>query len=361
MANIATMAVNLVAKTLGFEKGMDRAKKKVKRFRHDIKKSKTDLGNFGAALDGVGIGIGRFTGPTAIGAAAAGAAMFTDRTLKSVDALGKQAQSLQISVSALDTFRFAGGRAGVSAEKVDQAIRTMTQRIGEAKIGVGEALPFFNKLGIDLSRFNELSVAKQFEMIGKSLGGITDNNEKLAAFGKIFGEEAGSQMMRFFADGNFEKAAKDLKQLGGAITDEDAKRAARYADAMGDLTKSLGKLGQESSLAVAPELSKLAKQLSEGVGVTAGLAAESRKINTPSFMRPIVNPVGEFLDKLNDAEDALRGVGMGRDARRTQADILAQRHADLFDRMHRNDEDEVQRDRSARTNTTPIVVKGMSN
>lgn len=354
MANIATMSVNLVAKTIGFEKGMDKAKKRVRGFRRDIKASKTDLGNFGAALDGVGLGLGRFTGPTAIGAAVAGAGLFADRTLKSVDALGKQAQSLQISVSALDTFRFAGGRAGVSAEKVDQAIRTMTQRIGEAKIGVGEALPFFDKLGIDLSRFNELDVAKQFEMIGKSLQGITDNNEKLAAFGKIFGEEAGSQMMRFFANGNFDQAAKDLERLGGALTEEDAKRAAKYADAVGDLAKAASKLGQEAAVSAAPALTGIAGQISEGLGLVGqyysqakGMVPEMGAAMDFATTNPFVRAKSEF-DR----------IGMEIPAANVQSELQAQRHAALFNRMHN---DETQRDRAARTGNTPIVVKGMSN
>ena len=118
----------------------------------------------------------------------------------------------------------------------------MEQRLGEAKLGVGEAKAFFEKMNIDLAKFIDMNPAAAFEALGKQLSAIGDNPTRVAAFGKIFGEEGGAAMIRFFKDGNVSKSAKDLEKLGGAITDEDAANAAKFVDSIGDLSRSVESL-----------------------------------------------------------------------------------------------------------------------
>lgn len=237
MATIAEMAVNLVAKTNKFDAPVDKSRKTYKRLTKDLDKSESTFRKLATSVDGLGISLTGLVSTAAI----AGAYQMVSATMEQVDALGKQAFTLGLSTSALDKYNFAAKRAGVEQTKVNDAIRTMAVRLGEAQTNAGTA-DALRSLGLNLDTLFKLKPGDQFRTIGEGLSHLTNQNAKLFAFSKVFGEEAGPAMMRMFAGGNVATAARDLKHLGGALTEEDAQTAAKFADAAGDLSVAMERL-----------------------------------------------------------------------------------------------------------------------
>ena len=265
MANIAEMAVNILAKTRQFDKPLENSRKKFGKWRKGVKDSKKELTGLNAIAAKVGPAI---TGLVTT-ASLHQLGQFVIQQQEAIDVLGKQSQSLDISVNLLDRYTFAAGRAGIEQSKVNAAFRTMQQRLGEAKLGTGEAKAFFEKLNIDLARFIELKPAAAFEALGKQLSGIGDNPTRVAAFGKIFGEEGGAAMIRFFKDGNLGQATKDLEKLGGAITEQDAANAAKFVDSIGDLNRSVEALKRNLTSGSIGGFTRIIGQLAAGAGIVS--------------------------------------------------------------------------------------------
>jgi len=281
MANIASMAVNVLAKMRGFDQPIKKSRKEFGKFRGDLKKSKSGFSSLKSSVDSLGVS---FNGLLA-GGTVAGIAGLLNTTLNSVDALGKQSISLGVNISALDKYNFAAQRAGISQTRVADAIGSMNQKLGEAKAGMGRARRFFEKINIDLTQFDKLNSAQQFERLGGALNAITDQNSKVAAFGKIFGEGAGRDMVRFFASGNLAQAASDLEKVGGALTPADAKVAAAYADAVGDLSRSFSRVRQDASLLAAPQMTASLGLIAESLAIARGEKKKASAMTTGEIAR----------------------------------------------------------------------------
>lgn len=311
MSVIGTLAANILAKTSKFDKPVDASRRKYNKFRKDLKDSTKDFGLIGQSLGSLGINLrGFITGFTALAAARS-----IHRTINEVDALGKQAHSLGLTVDALDKYQFAAGRAGISVEKVGDAIKMMNKNIGDAKAGLGRARRFFElkELNVDLKTFFGLKPTEQFEKLLGTISRIEDLNLRLAASSKIFGEGAAAELLRLIEGGNLRQATADLQRLGGAITEKEWSNAAKYVDAVGDLTRSMRKLGVEIGNIVAPVLTPFFTQLAEGIAILRGSIPERNAPDSArdfSTGRIIANP----LAVLRDMQDAFRQHGLDQPA-----------------------------------------------
>lgn len=311
MSNIGTMAVNFIAKTFGFDRNVDKSRQKYNRFTKDVRSSKADFKAMDGAVGKLGVSL---SGLLAAGSAAQMFRLF-DGTMQQADALGKAAQMLDVSVSALDRYHFAASRAGITTSEVDNALRKMEKRLGEARYGTGRLYSFFQKMGVSLERFLKMKPERAFEQFGYMLNRIRDPMEKVAAAATIFGDQAGPKMIRFFENGNLGQASRDLERLGGALTEEDARNAAKYVDTMGDLTRQLTRLKHSAAALAGPEVTGAIAQLVEGIGIARDAMGQGTSKKAGGFhWTDLIGMRWMSIGKLRQYQTSMLEAASNRDA-----------------------------------------------
>src|SRR5690606_30253153 len=131
--SLGTLTLDLVARTAGFERGLDKAGRKSK---STMKQLEKDVNKAAKALAGLGVAVG-----------AAATAMVVS-SMKTSDALAKQARLLGFTTESLATYRLLAEQAGISSQTFDTAIQRMVRRTAEAAKGTGEAVNALKELGL---------------------------------------------------------------------------------------------------------------------------------------------------------------------------------------------------------------------
>ncbi|MCL4692460.1 MAG: hypothetical protein KJ060_08110, partial [Candidatus Hydrogenedentes bacterium] len=151
MANIATLAVQLTAKTGRFSSGMKNATKDVSIF------SKATSLVSGRLLAMAG------------SAAAAGAAYLGARatmrrlseSMEEIDKLAKTSDALGIQMQHLTRLEHAGNLAGLTLEDLTNSLRYMERNVADAFQGVGEAQGALKLLNLSAAGLMRLPVENQ--------------------------------------------------------------------------------------------------------------------------------------------------------------------------------------------------------
>lgn len=240
MATVATMAVNVIAQTGGFDRGLDKASKKAKGFGSGIK------GAMGAAL-----------GPAALaaaGIAAVGAALMkVNAAMERLDEVAKKAKSLGISGQALMEFQHAAELAGVSAGGFSTAIQKMQKGVGEAIGGTGLAKDALEMMGIELESFGQLNADEQFLQLADKIAAIQNPSERAAMATAVFGR-AGADMLPMLMQGReaIEGQMNALKGLQGELSDADFQAIEDANDAWTRVGKAFDGIWNQLSVLLAP-------------------------------------------------------------------------------------------------------------
>jgi hypothetical protein len=245
MATISTLAVNLIARTSVFEKGMKRSRNATKSLKSTI------TGAVGS--------IARFAKGLAIAAGIGGMGFLLKSTLSTLDAVSKLSRRLGIAHEALLGLRHAGELAGISIQAMDKALETFTRRMGEVKAGSGEAKRGLEALGLSAERMIAMTPDKALLVIADRIETLGTQAEKAAAAYFLFGR-AGAQMLNLFEQGaaGIEKAQKQAKELGITLEGYDLTQIEAANDVVLSLKKSFTSLFQVITIKIAPTLERLA-------------------------------------------------------------------------------------------------------
>ncbi len=261
MAIAGTLAVNILAKTDKFEKGITRARKSLKGFDKSTKQTSTSLAALSRNLLAV-------LGPAIIG-------RMIVRTSQASDELAKMGRRLGFNVEQLQFWQFASKRAGIEQRTLTMAIQRMERRLGEAAVGLGEAQGALNDLNIDAKEFIKLAPHMQFEQIIEATRGITNQNEQLRVFFKLFDSE-GVSLVQLLGE-NVAELRSEFKRLGGAQTKQGLAQATNFVNAMTNLRQVSGSALEKIVIDVSPALTKVIEFL-------------IRERKTPSF-----DAIDEFI------------------------------------------------------------------
>lgn len=287
-----TLAVNVLARTANFVKGMGRAKKELGSFQRQAKKGQRDVLGLGASLKSM-------AGLLSIGAGIS----FVRRTVADVDDLAKAAEKLGFATDELQFFRFAAERSGTDVGKLDTAIQRMVRRIGEAAEGEGAALKAFHRMGINVRSLIKMRPADQFRLILTELGKIPNVNERINRTNKFFDSE-GVDLVRL-ATANLQELGVDFDAFVTRVGDLDADKMERVADSFTNLAESVKGLGRGFLIDVSDEVLPLIEAIQEMQRQSARRRQGSRQFNrmmmfggTAGFgaMREVMKDVQRTID-----------------------------------------------------------------
>lgn len=221
-------------------KGLQNAKKKLRNFSKSVSELGTKL-----------ISIGTIVG----GALTATSAYFT----KVGDSFDKMSGRTGASVQWLSQMAFAAQQSGASIQAVQDAVKEMNKRFGEAQRGQGEMLKGLQMLGMTVKDLQGLSPQVMFEIISDRIAMVKDQAKRTKIIDSMFGGGA-NKLQNLFGriKGNIKSLRQQADKLGLTISTQDAKNAAALADAWGRLV-SIGKmLVFTVGGALAPALQKFA-------------------------------------------------------------------------------------------------------
>lgn len=183
------------------------------------------------------------------------------------DRIAKTADRLQIGVGALQEFRFAADRSGISVQAFDSSLERFVKRVGEASKGAGEAGRVLRFLGVELKTSNgEMRDTEDLlmEVLG-ALGGLDDAATQAAAAAAIFGRE-GLAMVNLAAEGagGIEALRTEARRFG-VMSEETARKSEDFVDQMTNLKAAVNGLKFAVAGELLPAISGLLRNLTEWI------------------------------------------------------------------------------------------------
>lgn len=222
-------------------------------------------------LDKVGRGLTELVKIAAIAAAAVAAvtAAFIANTLAVAangDEIGKTARALGMSAEEFQKWRAVADKAGISAEKFNVALLTLTRTAAAAAMGTGEAAQAYKDFGIDVKRADG-SVKSQSELLielAEKYENIENPLERAAALQRIFGE-AGAAMGPLLAEGaeGIEEMMQRAEDLGLIMSEEAVRNAEKFTDAMTDVQGVITGIRNRLAMALMPAMTDMLNQFSK--------------------------------------------------------------------------------------------------
>lgn len=281
--SLGSLVIDLIAKTSGFEAGMDRAARVTDKRMKEIEKR--------AKIAGAAIGAGL---------AAAGA--ITARSIKSAidqaDDLSKWSQKIGISTEALSRLDYAAKLSDVSLDQLGNGVKRLGQFQVEAINGGNEQALILDRLGIS-AKDAATGGLKDAETMLQELAGIferlPDGADKTALSIKLFGK-SGAELIPLLNNGakGLQAFAEKADRVGYTITSNTGKAAEAFNDTLSEVGLSIDGLWRQSLPLLLPKLQDFAdiinsEDFRQGFATIIGGA-----VNATNALAGLVAKVGDL-------------------------------------------------------------------
>lgn len=172
-------------------------------------------------------------------AAAAGVAKATGEVAEYGDNIDKMSQKLGLSSEAYQKWDYVLGQAGTDISSMSTGLKTLTNKLDEAKNGSSTAAAMFEQLGISMEELQTMSREDVFEAAIYGFQGMADSTERAALANDLFGR-SGQELTPLFNSTIEETQAlmQAAEDLGFVMSDESVKAAADYQDALDTLQRT---------------------------------------------------------------------------------------------------------------------------
>ena len=195
------------------------------------------------------------------------------------DELDKMSRKTGTSVEWLSAMKFAASQSGTSIDGLAKTMKRMNVTIFDASEGLGESVDSLASLGLVASDLQGLAPEKQFEMIADALSRVEDKSTRAALAQKVFGR-GGVEILPMIEDGaaGMKKYADEAERLGIIMSTEDAKAAAELTDTLDKLGQTTKMAAFEVGAALAPAISEMAEDITEGMPAFREWMSENREL-----------------------------------------------------------------------------------
>lgn len=253
----------------------------------------------GAAFTRLGVVTGVLAG------AAAGVGYLTAEFVDQGDALADQAEGLNMSTKALQTWQFAAGTVGIESEKLGMIISKLQSKITEGSDGTKEA---FAALGVNFSKLRKMSPEQQLTHITEAFSRLPDTVNKTALANEVFGKSGYKLLPVLNAGAAGLKEIYDEAKRTGYILGDDTNDAVNKADAaFNQLKLQLTGFKNQALAPLLPVFTDLVGQLGRiviehGPKLTAWVQTAGK-----SFMENLAPAIGSFVT--NDLPPLVSNLG----------------------------------------------------
>jgi len=284
MATIATLAVNMVARTGVFERKMKKSRRSLHALQKSAARAQQRLRNLFAAAVAVA------------GAGALGA--LVKRTLDNIDATGKLADRLSMTTKELIALRLAAQIGGVSIQMMDKSMEIMVRRLGEIRLGTGEAKAVLDKLGLSADQLVHKSPGEAFEILSKQIMKLPTAADRAVAAYYLLGR-SGTKLLNTMQDLSKRGIAgitREAEKLGLTFSRLDARKVEAANDALTRVKAMLGGMWQKVVIDLAPVIESLATGFVEWG--TSGEGAGQKVIGIMDEVTSAIQRTGNALENV---------------------------------------------------------------
>lgn len=215
----------------------------------------------------------------AVTAAAAGATRALVEDVKEVAAYGdnvdKMSQKLGVSSEAYQKWDYVMNIAGTSMDNMSMGMKTLTNKLDDAKNGSSDAQEMFAKLGLSMEDLNSMSREEAFEATIKGFQGMADSTERAALANDLFGR-SGQELTPLFnmSTEQTNELMEATDRLGIVMSEDAVKAAAAYTDSYTTLTKTMDGLKHHVVSEFLPGITTMMDGLTELISGDADKGAE---------------------------------------------------------------------------------------
>lgn len=199
------------------------------------KAGKSAGGKLGSALGTAAkVGAGAITAATA--ALAAGGAAFvksSNEVAQYGDSVDKMSQKLGLSTKSYQEWDYVMQLAGTDMGSMTTGLKTLTNKLDDAKNGSDEARGMFEKLGISMEDINTMSREDLFAKTIEGFQGMADSTDRAALANDLFGKSGQNLAPLFNQSAEATKGLIEQANQYGMIMSKDAvKASADFEDAL---------------------------------------------------------------------------------------------------------------------------------
>lgn len=264
MASLGTLAVNIVARTEKFTRGVSQTLAGTGRLKDGLMGTAAASQALTAALT-----VGATTTAVASGAFVA---MYREQA-PLIDSLGKTADKIGATTEGLAGLHLAGELGGLGMNTVNMASQRATRRIAEAASGTGEAVKALEELGINAEAINSLPLEDKMVVIADRMALVEDASDKLRLSFKLFDSE-GAGLVNVIGNGSagLREAARDAAFFGTALSRDAVAGVENTNDGLSRLSTAIDG-AQRQTVSWASEffqLDRFANELAIGIGAATG-------------------------------------------------------------------------------------------
>lgn len=175
------------------------------------------------------------------GAATVGAAAYkmAGDTATNADEVDKMSQKLGMSREAYQEWDYVLSQAGVEITSMATGLKTLTNKIDDAKNGSASANAMFEKLGISLDDLNNMSREEIFAAVINGMQGMEDSTERAALANDLFGK-SGQELTALFNETaeSTERLKNQAHELGMIMSDETIDAGVKFRDTIDTIKKA---------------------------------------------------------------------------------------------------------------------------
>lgn len=240
----------------------------------------------------VGAGIAAVVG--AVGTASTAFVKMTDDVASYGDTVDKMSQKMGMSATAYQEWDAVMQHSGTSMETLKASMKTLANA---AQTG-SEA---FEKLGISQEQIANMSQEELFSATITALQNVEDETERTYLASKTLGRGATELGALLNTSAEDTQAMKDrVRELGGVMSDEAVKAAAKYKDTLQDMTTAFDGLKRNLVSEFLPSVTTVMDGLTE---LFAG--------NDEKGLEIINEGIGDFAENLTNALPKALNVAAG--------------------------------------------------
>ncbi len=246
---------------------------------------------------------------------------FANQQLKMADTIGKMATKLQISTTALQTFRFAGEQSGETIQTMDNNLIKFAKQLGEAQVGIGLARRELDILGISIrdETGNFKSHEQVLNEVADAFRNMNDPARKMSSAMALFGR-SGHVMVNMLSDGSqgLAKLRSQLVSTGGIINEKFIREAEEANDAMNVLNTTFGAMATRLLSNVSPAILEVTDAIQRLMGLDPAKTMSLKRLRDEYDQLDIaISKTANNIRKLESAEGDLFGL--------TKQDLLLQK------------------------------------
>lgn len=216
---------------------------------------------------------------------------FAEEFAKTGDKIAKTSRLVGLSVKDYQAFASAAQHAGMSTEEMDSALKKFNVNLGKARSGDKTSLKMFDAILGGKSIFSFKDSTSLIAAIANGYQKLGSAEQKAFVSQELFGR-SGLKMSELLSQGDegIKKLISDFESHGGGFTEEGAKNAEAFDDALQDMRETINSLKVSVAQELFPTFIDLFKTIQNFV-------KDNRDALLP-VVREIFGKVGDFVKSL---------------------------------------------------------------